>query len=244
MLWHIVKECHAFCIGPGLGKDDVTLKAVEMLIQRIERSRSNIPIVLNSGVYRKMGFLLSDPLKVQGVVILDETEFVQMWDDVWEQDILSYGANVSDVVVLEDHYCPIGVEFSIQEYPHVQAISQTADVARALGSCVTVVRIGFYDVVTHADRCFLFGGSHLARRCSSQGDLLAGLTTVFLSWQKIKNGKNCLREAASAADVVLRLAILDSPCRRGVIASDVTKCIPRVIQNVEDIFEKSFSSRS
>jgi len=59
----------------------------------------------------------------------------------------------------------------------------------------------------------------------------------------LKFGKSIPREAASAADVVLKLAILDSPRRRGIIASDVTNCIPTVIQNVEDIFEKSLSSR-
>jgi len=179
-LWPIVRDCHAFCIGPGLGSDRETLRAVKTLVRKIEKS--GIPIVLNSGVNRKIGILSSDPLKVQSVVILDEEEFVQMWDDVCDQDILSYGANVSGAVALEDNNCPLGVEFSIYEYPHFQAINQTADVARALGSNVTVVRIGFYDVVvTQMGKCFVFGGPTLARRFSFHGDLLAALTTVFLS---------------------------------------------------------------
>jgi len=150
-----------------------------MLVRKIEKS--GIPIVLNSGVNRKIGILSSDPLKVQSVLILDEEEFVQMWEDVCNQDILSYGANVSRAAALEDNNCPLGIEFSIYEYPNVQAINQTADVSRALGSNVTVVRIGFYDVVTQIGKCFVFGGPHLARRCSFHGDLLAALTTVFLS---------------------------------------------------------------
>jgi len=79
-----VKDCHAFCIGPGLGKDKVTLRAVKMLVRKI--GLSDIPIVFNSGALdllnKKIEFLSGDPLLAQSVVIFDQKEFDQMWDVV------------------------------------------------------------------------------------------------------------------------------------------------------------------
>jgi len=158
---------------------------------------------------------------------------------------LSYGASVSDAVsVPADISCPIGIEFPTFEYPNVQAIQQTGEMASALGSSIVVVRTGFYDVITQAGRCFLFGGPQLKKRCRNYGDLYAGLTSVILAWQKLKNVTNRPMAAACIADVVLRLAILDScsPCKAVASVSDVVKCIPEVIRNIEDIFQKVDSS--
>jgi len=155
---------------------------------------------------------------------------------------------VSDAApVPVDHDCPIALEFSVTEYPQVQAIQQIAVIAGALGSSVAVVQIGFYDVVAQGGgKCFLFGGPTLKKRCSNQVDLLAGLVTLFLSWQKLKNEKTNTMDAAFIADVVLRLAILDSfnciSCSKEVSASDVAKCIPGVFGNIESIFVKEASS--
>jgi len=139
-----------------------------------------------------------------------------------------------------DSSCPIGVEFPSIEHPHVQAIQQTVEVAEALGSKVVVVRTGFFDVIAHDYRCFMFGGPLMKKRCINQGDLLAGLTTLFLSWGKLKNVSNNLMNAASIADGVLRLAVLDSSTlgMRVVIASDVAKYVPLVFHNMETIFKR------
>jgi len=91
MLWPIVKDCHAFCIGPGLGRDKVTLRAVKTLMRKI--GLCNIPIVINSGALsllkRELESLSGDLLKGQSVVILDDKEFGQMWAAVCDSDILS-----------------------------------------------------------------------------------------------------------------------------------------------------------
>jgi len=72
-LWPIVKDCHAFCIGPGLGRDKVTLRAVKTLMRKI--GICNIPVVISSGALRFLRRELEspsrDPLKLQSVVILD-----------------------------------------------------------------------------------------------------------------------------------------------------------------------------
>jgi len=158
---------------------------------------------------------------------------------------LSYGASVSEAVSIPiDSSCPIGVEFHSIEHQHVQAIQQCVEVAEALGPRVVVVRTGFYDVIAHDYRCFMFGGPLLKKRCSNQGDLLAGLTTLFLSWQKLKNVTNNPMNAASIADAVLRLAVLDSStlCTRVVSASDVAKCVPLVFNNIETILKRNAAS--
>jgi len=154
---------------------------------------------------------------------------------------LSYGASVSEAVSIPiDSSCPIGVEFHSIEHQHVQAIQQCVEVAEALGPRVVVVRTGFYDVIAHDYRCFMFGGPLLKKRCSNQGDLLAGLTTLFLSWQKLNNVTNDPMNAASVADAVVRLAVLDSYTlgTRVVNASDVAKGVPLVFHNIQTILKR------
>jgi len=221
----------------------VTLRSVKLLIRKIRKS--NLPIVINSWglcfLYKKLELLSDEILTTESVVILDKSEFVHLWDTLCDWDILSYGASVSEAVSIPiDRSCPIGVEFPSIEHPHAQAIQQSVEVAEALGPRVVVVRTGFYDVIAHDYRCFMFGGPLLKKRCSNQGDLLAGLITLFLSWQKLKNVTNNPMNAASIADAVLRLAVLDCSTlgTRVVIASDVAKCVPLVFHNIETILKR------
>jgi len=79
-VWPMIEDSHAFCIGPGLGEDKITLNAVRKLIRKI--SMSNIPMAINSGALQllsnKTDLLSSDLLHTTAVVILKEVDFVRV----------------------------------------------------------------------------------------------------------------------------------------------------------------------
>jgi len=180
--WSYVKDCHAFCIGPGLGKDKVTLNAVKRVIYKI--IESNIPMVLNSGallLFCETPDLLTSYLICKPVVlIMDEVDFGRIWNILSSSD-MSFRSRFSEalpVPIILD--CPIARKFSITEYPQAKALQQTAVLSSALGSNVVIMRTGFYDITVDSSCCFIFGGEQLKKRCHNQGDLLAGLVTFFL----------------------------------------------------------------
>merc|ERR1719317_997775 len=105
-LWSIVEDCHAFCIGPGLGKDRATRSAVYRLFEKIKLY--HIPIVLNSDalwiLHKDDDLGFGNFLNVPSVVILDETEFVCLWGAVCNSDIMSVRSSASPAAPIADDH--------------------------------------------------------------------------------------------------------------------------------------------
>jgi len=240
-VWPYVNDCQAFCIGPGLGKDEVTLNAVKRLIQKI--IESNTPMVLNSGALLLFSetpeLLTSYTLRTPVVVIMDEVEFGWIWNILRSGD-MSFGScssEASSVPIIIN--CPIAQKFSIGKYPKSKALQQTARLSSAIGSNIVIMRTGLFDITVDSSSCFIFGGE-LKKRCHNEGDLLSGLVTFFMSWQSLRNINDKPINAASNADLIFRLACLDAFGKktRGIIASDVSKFIPGVIDHLASVYHR------
>jgi len=153
---------------------------------------------------------------------------------------MSFRSSMYDVLTVpSDIDCPIGQQFSVTEFRQFRSLLQTSHVASALGSNVVVIRVGLFDITVQSGRCFVFGGVNLKNRCSNQGDLLAGVVTTFLAWQKLNGVANKPMIAANNAGFILRLAALDAfgSIRRGAIASDVANFIPGVLTNLAAVYD-------
>lgn len=239
LVWPWVKSTHALCIGPGLGDDEVTQSAV---IKLIDKARiSGIAIVLNSGaiplVNKEFDLLSRDLPKSPVVIIMTEVEFSRVWDVLHKVGVMSFRldswkAKPCRVGSLYDY--PWAEEFFFQNYNKATPIHQTAHVAAALGPNVVMVRMGLMDITVNSEKCFVFGGPKLRIRCRGQGDILAGLVAVYLSWLKLKNVSHDPMVAVGSADVVMRLAALDAvDCyKRVALATNIAKAIPGVMLNL------------
>jgi len=242
LVWPLVYDSDAICLGPGLEDGEVIKTAVTKLI--VKARSSNIPVVLNSGAHwhliaNGMELLSKSIPAAPVVVILNEDEFTRMWCELHSQGLMSFRDDTSRAIpcpvtsnVLEE--CPMGEEFSSNKWPSALCIHQTAHVGIALGRNVVVLRIGLIDIIAHGRRTFLFGGRKLRKRCVGHGNVLAGLVTLFLGWQKIKGFSKNPITATKCADFVIRLASLDAfgASTRGVYATDVAQKIPGVMRNL------------
>jgi len=240
-VWPLVKDIQTFCIGAGLGQDEVTENAVEKLI--LEARKADIPIVLCSGVLKllnkKSELLLPNLQDAPVVVILNEREFETTWDTLHSAGVMSFHEDSK-----KTQPCPVGnlgaypiaKDFLVSSYPQAIPLHQTTQVSNALGPNVVVLRTGIIDITVFSMRCFLFGGEKFSNRWSGQDDLLAGLATVFLSL--LKRQRRLIRPmiAATSADFVVLLSTREaySNCQDGVElgASEVAKVIPAVINNI------------
>jgi len=235
-----------------LGHGEGIQTAVTKLI--LKARLSSIPVVLNSGALLLLNAnrmeLLSKTIPAAPVVlILNEDEFTRIWCELHSQGVMSFRDDKSRdtpfPVTKMIHDCPMGEEFFINNEPDALCIHQTAHVGNALGRNVVVLRMGLMDITVHCTTCFLFGGTPLRKRCVSHGDVLAGLVTLFLAWEKIKGLLQNPIAATKCADIVTRLASLDAfgASTLGVYATDVVQKIPGVMRNL-GLFSHVISSDS
>lgn len=195
-------------IGPGLGREDVTLRAVSKIIgSAIKRG---LPLVLDGDAL----FLLArkpDLLNGYQNVILTPNvmEFKRLWD-----------ATVGKEAGCDSRDC---AESSMPS----DAIEATRRLSRAFGG-VTVLRKGREDaIVADGDGGDTAAASPTAaspsvavvaesgspRRCGGQGDVLAGSLGTFLAWAKA--GKHLHLPGNHSAPSSMRTAIDASTAAAG-----------------------------
>jgi ATP-dependent NAD(P)H-hydrate dehydratase len=60
-------------------------------------------------------------------------------------------------------------------------VAAAAQVSKYL-NYATIIRKGPVDIITNGKRAFLVGEKGSLKRCAGQGDLLAGLTGLYVFW--------------------------------------------------------------
>jgi len=240
-IWPLVEDSHTFCIGPGLGKDELIQSIVIDLILRARISR--IPVVLSSDALpllkQRSDLLTNDLMWSPVVVIANELQFEEIWRGQHTSGVMSFREDLSKTKPyppekLDDY--PRAEWFDLNKYPKALSLHQTAHLGNALGPNVIILRTGLMDITVHSTKCFIFGGEKLRDRFNGQEDILAGLVSVFLSWLKLHWKLAKAMVAVCSADIVTRLSVLEaySNCKNNdqIGAKDVAKEIPGVIENI------------
>jgi len=122
------------------------------------------------------------------------------------RDIESYKtipAGIAPVVAME---CPQSKTFDVNRCPDAIAIQQTGLLASMIGTNTTVVRKGYFDLISTSSNCFILSQGQVPRRCGGQGAILAGLCTTFLAWMKLAGNVDNPLLAAEGAAIITRQA--------------------------------------
>jgi len=179
--WTIATEelsrLSAICVGPGLGRSSGAMEATRKVV---EQSReASLPIVLDGDAL----WWLNDNVSVlkahpRAVITPNAVEFDRLYRAAFAKPppALSVDLNASD---------PRGVELPL-EHPDVQPVAQ---LSKWLGG-VTVIRKGRVDVISNGERAVACGAFGSPRRCGGQGDVLAGLTALFMGWAAKANASH------------------------------------------------------
>jgi len=140
--------------------------------------------------------------------------------------------------------CPIFEEFQVSEYSQLKAIWETAQLARALGSNVYIIRKGFVDLATSGYRAIIFAGLIVPMRCAGQGHVLTGLSLMCAAWMHNSKDHDNPLVAACGASFLTRLAALDAfqKHKRAMTAYDILNYIPGVLYQVSKAYVVEDSS--
>merc|ERR1719245_946553 len=140
--------------------------------------------------------------------------------------------------------CPVFEEFSVADLSQLKAIWETAQLARALGSNVYIIRKGFVDLTTSGYRAIIFGGLIVPMRCAGQGHVLTGLSLMLVAWMHISKDHHNPLVAACGASFLTRLAALDAfqKHKRAMTAYDILNYIPGVLHQVSKAYVAEDSS--
>jgi ATP-dependent NAD(P)H-hydrate dehydratase len=160
----MLSRLHALVIGPGLGRDGVTLKIVAEVI-REARSRS-IPFVLDAD-----GLLIvtEDPSLIKGykdcILTPNVVEFGRL--------AKALGIKVSSAAEIEKSG---GDDVTSKESDACEQLS------RALGG-VTILQKGPHDVISNGVTSIISDTKGGLKRSGGQGDTLTGSLGTFLAWR-------------------------------------------------------------
>jgi len=246
-VWPMVKNNHAFCIGPGLGRNPTTFNAVSKLIGKVRNSGTALvmdddalwllaseprllakdipksPVivtpnlvefnrlyvslsgVVNSGLASSNSSVAvtspTPPAGTQssGKVVVPGIEGV-CWREIESYKINPVG--IAPVVAVES---PLS-KSDVNRCPDAIAIQQTGLLASMIGNNTTVVRKGYFDLISTSSNCFILSQGQVPRRCGGQGSILAGLCTTFLAWMKLAGNVDNPLLAAEGAAIITRQA--------------------------------------
>lgn len=150
----LLPRLHVLVIGPGLGRDEITLKQVAMVIKAAKEQDPSIPLVLDAdGLF----LINSDPDLIKG----------------YKECILT-----PNVVEFARIAKALGVD--LDEEDHTKDCEK---LAKALGG-VCIIQKGKDDYISNGDEtttCDFKGGF---KRSGGQGDTLTGSLGTFLAWRQ------------------------------------------------------------
>lgn len=160
----MLSRLHALVIGPGLGRDGVTLKVVAEVIK--EARAQSIPFVLDAD-----GLLIvaQDPGLVKGYK-----------DCILTPNVVEFGrlAKALGVKVVS--------QAEIAQGGNGDTISKASDeceqLSRALGG-VTIIQKGPQDLISNGVTSIISDNKGGLKRSGGQGDTLTGSLGTFLAWR-------------------------------------------------------------
>ena len=160
----MLSRLHALVIGPGLGRDGVTLKVVAEVIKEA-RARS-IPFVLDA---EGLLIVAQDPGLVKGYK-----------DCILTPNVVEFGrlAKALGVKVVS--------QAEIAQGGNGDTISKASDeceqLSRALGG-VTIIQKGPQDLISNGVTSIISDNKGGLKRSGGQGDTLTGSLGTFLAWR-------------------------------------------------------------
>ncbi|KAJ5556220.1 hypothetical protein N7513_002064 [Penicillium frequentans] len=188
----MLSRLHALVIGPGLGRDGVTLKVVAEVIKEA-RSRS-IPFVLDAD-----GLLIvtEDPSLVKGYK-----------ECILTPNVVEFGRLAKALGINTPSQADIGKEGGDKTSKESDACQQLSN---ALGG-VTIVQKGPHDVISNGTTSLINDIKGGLKRSGGQGDTLTGSLGTLLAWRAAyheklweSGEKENEKEAESKADVQAEL---------------------------------------
>ncbi|KAJ5814330.1 uncharacterized protein N7503_001080 [Penicillium pulvis] len=188
----MLSRLHALVIGPGLGRDGVTLKVVAEVIKEA-RSRS-IPFVLDAD-----GLLIvtEDPSLVKGYK-----------ECILTPNVVEFGRLAKALGINTPSQADIGKEGGDKTSKESDACQQLSN---ALGG-VTIVQKGPHDVISNGTTSLINDIKGGLKRSGGQGDTLTGSLGTLLAWRAAYHDKlwdsgekENEKEAESKADVQAEL---------------------------------------
>ncbi|KAJ6002469.1 hypothetical protein N7451_005016 [Penicillium sp. IBT 35674x] len=188
----MLPRLHALVIGPGLGRDGVTLKIVAEVIKEA-RSRS-IPFVLDAD-----GLLIvtEDPSLVKGYK-----------ECILTPNVVEFGRLAKALGINTPSQADIGKEGGDKTSKESEACQQ---LSKALGG-VTIVQKGPHDVISNGTTSLINDIKGGLKRSGGQGDTLTGSLGTLLAWRAAYHDKlwdsgekENEKEANSKADVQAEL---------------------------------------
>lgn len=202
-------------IGPGLGRDETVLSTVAQIIAKARTHQ--LPLVIDGD---GLWLITQDPNIIKG----------------YQRAILTPNA------IEYSRLCSklLGTEVKPNSETEAEAIQRTFQLSQSLGS-VTILRKGEFDVVSNgvdAVVCNTLGG---LRRCSGQGDILAGTIGVFSAWAYAKSPTTA-DETPGAVAAAFAGACLTRACSRTAFLKHhrsvtTTRLIEHISETFDEIFE-------
>jgi len=191
-----LEKVNVLVIGPGLGRDNFTIKCVEGIIKIAKNMK--LPLIIDAdGLF----LIAQNPSIIHGyknaVLTPNAMEFRRLWlstspsDDTSEPPPMEVEVPQC-FVALQTQDCPdphlapgdLGLNIPIGS----TVAKHTTELANRLGG-VTVCRKGFVDVISDGKIATVCSRRGMTRRCGGQGDLLAGMTAVWLNWALVAQAK-------------------------------------------------------
>lgn len=160
----MLSRLHALVIGPGLGRDGVTLKVVAEVIK--EARSQSIPFVLDAD-----GLLIvaENPTLVKGYK-----------ECILTPNVVEFGRLAKALGV------KIASQAEITESGNDDTTSKESDaceqLSQALGG-VTILQKGPHDVISNGVTSFIADAKGGLKRSGGQGDTLTGSLGTFLAWR-------------------------------------------------------------
>jgi ATP-dependent NAD(P)H-hydrate dehydratase len=180
----------AVCIGPGLGRAPDAMKAAQRIVEQTREAK--VPLVLDGDALwwanDHLDLLRGHP---RAVITPNAAEFDRLYRVAFSKPpppIIEEAAAAAS---------PEGLELDLDS-AHARPV---VELSEFLGG-VTVVRKGRIDIISDGKRAVACGAFGSPRRCGGQGDVLAGLTSLFAGWAGKEGGS--LVNAAFAACVLTR----------------------------------------
>ncbi|RYG56180.1 NAD(P)H-hydrate dehydratase, partial [archaeon] len=180
-LLKLMQRMDALVVGPGLGRDETTLRAVAEVITAA--GAQQLPTILDGDAL----FLLSQSPNLlrahkHAIITPNGAEFERLWAATHDGD--KPAAGDSDAVRME----------------------QTVELSKLLHNPV-IIRKGLVDVIAGSAGFHTQVSDYSSpRRCGGQGDVLAGATGAFAAWARAAVLSSL--SDAELADVATRQSLL------------------------------------
>lgn len=202
---------HSLVVGPGLGRDDTILESVTQIIG--DAKDLSLPIVVDGD---GLWLVCQEPGIIHGyrkaILTPNAAEYSRLCQKLLGAEVRPNSESVD------------------------QALLRTASLAAALGH-VTILRKGEFDIVSDGLESAVCSAAGGLRRCSGQGDILAGTVGLFNAWtHSVKSDEPATLVAAIAGAALTRRCsqLAYQKHRRSVTT---TRLLDHVGESFEALFE-------